>query len=63
MLELVRRGLLARPELTRVSPVMSRKVRVNVPRLDQPVSKAISVMESSVSRSSAVAFSMRRVSR
>lgn len=44
-------------------PVMSRKVRPKVPRLDQPVAKAMSVMESSVSRSSALARSMRRVSR
>ena len=42
---------------------MSRKVRPNVPKLSQPVSKAISVMDTSVSRSSAVARSMRRVSR
>jgi hypothetical protein len=42
---------------------MSRKVRPNVPRLLQPVWKAISVMGRSVSRSSAVARSMRRVSR
>jgi hypothetical protein len=46
-----------------LSPVMSRKVRPNVPRLCQPVWKAISVIDSSVSRSSAVARSMRRVSR
>jgi len=46
-----------------LSPVTSRKVRPNVPRLSQPVTNAISVIESSVSRSSAVARSMRRVSR
>src|SRR4249919_1340763 len=44
-------------------PVMSRKMRPNVPRLDQPVSKAMSVMGRSVSRRSAVAFSIRRVRR
>jgi hypothetical protein len=46
-----------------LSPVTSRNVRPNVPRLSQPVRKAISVIESSVSRSSAVARSMRRVSK
>jgi hypothetical protein len=46
-----------------LAPVMSRNVRPNVPRLSQPVSKAISVMDRSVSRSSVVARSMRRVSR
>ena len=46
-----------------LSPVTSRKVRPNVPKLSQPVSKAMSVMGKSVSRSSAVARSMRRVSR
>src|SRR5438876_8933381 len=40
-----------------LSPVTSRKVRPNVPRLSQPVWKAISVMDRSVSRSSAVARS------
>jgi hypothetical protein len=45
------------------SPVTSRKVRPNVPRLPQPVTKAISVIDRSVSRSSAVARSMRRVSK
>ena len=59
----VRRGLLARADRAGLSPVTSRKVRPKVPRLLQPVSKAISVMASSVSRSSAVARSMRRVSR
>ncbi|EEF27589.1 conserved hypothetical protein [Ricinus communis] len=44
-------------------PVTSRNVRPNVPRLSQPVAKAISVMVSPVSRSSVVACSMRRVSR
>jgi hypothetical protein len=44
-------------------PVMSRNVRPNVPRLCQPVWKAISMMAISVSRSSAIARSMRRVSR
>jgi hypothetical protein len=43
--------------------VTSRNVRPNVPRLDQPVSNAISVMGRSVSRSMAVARSIRRVSR
>jgi hypothetical protein len=42
---------------------MSRKVRPKVPRLAQPVSKAMSVMGRSVSRSSVIARSMRRVSR
>ena len=46
-----------------LSPVTSRNVRPNVPRLSHPVTKAISVIDSSVSRSSAVARSMRRVSR
>lgn len=46
-----------------LSPVMSRNVRPKVPRLCQPVWKAMSVMGWSVSRSSAVARSMRRVSR
>src|SRR5690606_33362121 len=46
-----------------LSPVMSRKVRPNVPRLFQPVCSAISRMGMSVSRSSAVARSIRRVSR
>jgi hypothetical protein len=46
-----------------LSPVMSRNVRPNVPRLSQPVKKAISVMDRSVSRSRAVARSMRRVRR
>jgi hypothetical protein len=45
------------------SPVMSRNVRPNVPRLDHPVWNAMSVMGRSVSRSNAVARSMRRVSR
>src|SRR5688500_17993972 len=43
-----------------LSPVMSRNVRPNVPRLLQPVWKAISVMARSVSRSKAVALSIRR---
>src|SRR3546814_10425478 len=46
-----------------LSPVMSRKVRPNVPRLFQPVCSAMSRMGMSVSRSSAVARSIRRVSR
>ncbi len=44
-----------------LSPVTSRKVRPKVPRLFQPVWNAISVIGRSVSRSSAVARSMRRV--
>jgi hypothetical protein len=44
-------------------PVMSRNVRPNVPRLCQPVWNAISMIGISVSRSSAIARSMRRVSR
>ena len=46
-----------------LSPVMSRKVRPKVPRLFQPVAKAISMIGNSVSRSSAEARSIRRVSR
>ena len=46
-----------------LSPVTSRNVRPNVPRLFQPVWNAMSVMGRSVSRSSAVARSIRRVSR
>src|SRR5580658_2079073 len=46
-----------------LSPVTSRTVRPNVPRLAQPVWKAMSVMDRSVSRSGAVARSIRRVSR
>src|SRR5262245_10759270 len=46
-----------------LSPVTSRKVRPKVPRLFHPVSHAISMMERSVSRSSALARSIRRVSR
>src|SRR5580692_1688190 len=46
-----------------VSPVMSCKVRPNVPRLPHPVRKAMSVTGRSVSRRSAMARSMRRASR
>src|SRR6185503_12113376 len=46
-----------------LSPVTSRNVRPKVPRLPHPVWNAISVIESSVSRSIAVARSMRRVSK
>ena len=46
-----------------LSPVTSRNVRPKVPRLFQPVWNAISVIGRSVSRSSAVARSIRRVSR
>jgi hypothetical protein len=46
-----------------LSPVMSRNTRPKVPRLFQPVWKAIVVMGRPVSRSSAAARSMRRVSR
>ena len=46
-----------------LSPVTSRKVRPKVPRLPQPVWNAISLIDICVSRSSALAFSMRRVSR
>ncbi len=46
-----------------LSPVMSRNVRPKVPRLFQPVPNAMSVTGRSVSRSSAVARSMRRVSK
>src|SRR5262249_35934004 len=46
-----------------LTPVMSRKVRPNVPRLLQPVEKQMSVIAWSVSRSKAVARSTRRVSR
>jgi hypothetical protein len=45
-----------------LSPVMSRKVRPNVPRLFQPSEGDLGDGRS-VSRSSAVARSMRRVSR
>src|SRR5215471_5157498 len=46
-----------------LSPVTSRNVRPKVPRLSQPVFNAISVTARSVSRSNAVARSMRRVRR
>jgi hypothetical protein len=46
-----------------LSPVMSWNTRPKVPRLFQPVWKAIVVMGRPVSRSSAAARSMRRVSR
>src|SRR5262245_41691552 len=46
-----------------LSPVTSRNTRPKVPRLFQPVWNAISMMGASVSRSSALARSMRRVSR
>jgi hypothetical protein len=42
---------------------MSRRVRPKVPKLAQPVRKATSVIDASLSRSSAIARSMRRVSR
>lgn len=46
-----------------LSPVTSRNVRPNVPRLLHPVWNAISLIDIRVSRSRALAFSMRRVSR
>jgi len=46
-----------------LSPVMSLKVRPNVPRLVQPVWNAMSVTGMSVSRNNAVARSTRLVSR
>jgi hypothetical protein len=46
-----------------LSPVTSRNVRPKVPRLPQPVWNATSLIDICVSRSSALAFSMRRVSR
>ena len=46
-----------------LSPVISRNIRPKVPRLAQPVWKAIWVIGKWVSRSSAVARSIRRVSR
>ena len=46
-----------------LSPVMSRKMRPKVPRLFQPVWNATSMIGKSVSRSSALARSIRRVSR
>ena len=61
--ELMDRGPRAFPDRARAFAGDVAEGRPNVPRLCQPVSKAISVIGRSVSRSSAVARSIRRVSR